>query len=259
MGMIKDFFRSMSEQRSYPYYYRLRANQRAQRRTVTFAATMAVVMVIGFFVVTSLQSNNAEKQAALDAVPAVTESIPASQENTPLPPIEATPSSLPKLLDCLTCPEISLIESSDPGEMQRLGISRAPVTYMQYMEFAEATGHRPPGCIPKGGHSSVRCISWDDTQAYIGWLTLKTNKIYRLPNEAEWKKASAALNTKEQDLPEQWLDGCGDATDGQETDAPCQLRLIEKGTETPHAEVPETQNDGIGFRLVRKLSRVSIY
>ncbi|MBU0826164.1 MAG: formylglycine-generating enzyme family protein [Alphaproteobacteria bacterium] len=33
----------------------------------------------------------------------------------------------------------------------------------------------------------VVCISWNDTQAYIGWLNQKTGQNYRLPSEAEWE------------------------------------------------------------------------
>jgi hypothetical protein len=260
MGMIQDFFRSMSEQRSYPYYYRLRADQRAKRRTVTVAAVMALVLLISFPIVTSFMSSESESGPDAEGQTAPATAPAASEETiTSTIPDEAPAPSLPKLLDCLSCPEITLIESSAPGEMQRLGITRAPVTYLQYMEFVQATGHRPPSCIPQGGDSSVTCVSWDDTAAYIDWLILKTSKIYRLPNEAEWKKASVALDTEDQDLATQWLDGCGDAQPLQDADTPCQLRLIENGAETPVAETAETRNASLGFRLVRKLSRVSIY
>jgi len=33
----------------------------------------------------------------------------------------------------------------------------------------------------------VVCVSWNDANAYAGWLSHKTGKAYRLPSEAEWE------------------------------------------------------------------------
>ena len=43
-----------------------------------------------------------------------------------------------------------------------------------------------PGFVQKDDEPVV-CVSWNDTQAFIGWLNKKTGRNYRLPSEAEWE------------------------------------------------------------------------
>ncbi len=40
----------------------------------------------------------------------------------------------------------------------------------------------------------VCAVSWFEAQAYCRWLSLKTNKPYRLPTEQEWEKAARGPN-----------------------------------------------------------------
>ena len=37
----------------------------------------------------------------------------------------------------------------------------------------------------------MTCVSWDDAQAYVSWLSRRTGAAYRLPSEAEWERAAA--------------------------------------------------------------------
>ena len=36
----------------------------------------------------------------------------------------------------------------------------------------------------------VTCMSWNDAQAYAGWLSRETGEAYRLPSESEWEYAA---------------------------------------------------------------------
>ena len=75
----------------------------------------------------------------------------------------------------------------------------------EYRVFASATGGgaggrcdtlrdgdswRNPG-FPQTDRHPVTCVSWDDAQAYVSWLSRTTDMRYRLPTEAEWDGAAA--------------------------------------------------------------------
>ena len=115
--------------------------------------------------------------------------------------------------DCEECPELVVL----PGG--GLAMGRYEVTVGEYQVFASATGGGAGGgCIAFGGGDSwrnpgfpqtdrhpVACVSWDDAQEYVSWLSRRTGATYRLPTEAEWERASAGSPAGV---------GCGDRAEG---------------------------------------------
>ena len=98
--------------------------------------------------------------------------------------------------DCEVCPEMVVMEGG------RLALGRYEVTVREYRAFASATGGAVEGCGSDGGswedpgfrqtdRHPVTCVSWDDAQAYVSWLSRTTGTTYRLPTEAEWELAAA--------------------------------------------------------------------
>lgn len=97
-----------------------------------------------------------------------------------------------------------------------IAVGKFEVTRGQYAVFAKETAREHKGGChsTRGGRfqknpkahwqnpgyeqkddEPVVCVSWDDAQAYVAWLSKKTAKAYRLLNESEWEYVARAGTT----------------------------------------------------------------
>jgi formylglycine-generating enzyme required for sulfatase activity len=116
-------------------------------------------------------------------------------------------------------------------------IAKYPVTIWEYdssqRHRAGGAGGFGPDCfprvdtrifLPKDGSpytTPIVCLSWEQAQSYVRWLSSHTGKKYRLPSEAEWEWAARAGTQTPYPFPDiaRHANGAG-AADGYEYLAP---------------------------------------
>ena len=132
--------------------------------------------------------------------------------------------------DCDKCPEMIVIPAGhfiqgtnatemepqvNEGPMRQvtidyaLAVSRYEITKAEFAFFATESGYLGEGCYIYNGawkmedsrswrspgfdqedNHPVTCISWNDAQSYVRWLTYKTDRKYRLLSSSEWEYAA---------------------------------------------------------------------
>ena len=164
--------------------------------------------------------------------------------------------------DCETCPEMVVVPagsfrmgspkheffSDDERPVHgvtipaRFAVGKHEVTRGEFRRFMDATGYTMsdvcwlildgrwnegahwlrPGFSQTDRHPVV-CVGWEDTQAYVGWLSRETGEQYRLLSESEWEYAVRAGSQTRyawgDDLGRNRAncDGCGSHWDGETT------------------------------------------
>ena len=102
--------------------------------------------------------------------------------------------------DCDVCPEMVVLPGAD------VALGRFEVTLEEYRAFGKAVPDAAPetpcnsryprrswraaGYLQTERHP-VACVSWNEAQTYVRWLSLETGHLYRLPTETEWDRGAA--------------------------------------------------------------------
>jgi formylglycine-generating enzyme required for sulfatase activity len=101
-------------------------------------------------------------------------------------------------------------------------VGETPITVAQWMAFVTEkpyadsySGDDDCKAAAPDDDSPVVCVSWDDAQVYITWLSDKTGETYRLLTESEWEYVARAGTTTAYPFPGITVDASGDPTSNE--------------------------------------------
>jgi formylglycine-generating enzyme required for sulfatase activity len=154
--------------------------------------------------------NAAEHADGADLPPALDERMPDPRSPDARPSLPVPSGALVSvgaLQDCADCPMLLAIppgqfvmgvafgpEAEKPAVTKTLpkmfGVGQTEVTRREWSLCAQEGACRklpgPADQVPAAG------LSWSDAKAYVGWLTQRTGRTYRLPSETEWEYVAKA-------------------------------------------------------------------
>jgi formylglycine-generating enzyme required for sulfatase activity len=158
-----------------------------------------------------------------------------------IPEAERALKPLASFRECAkNCPEMIVLPagsfsmgSPDEGPQHEVvlprpfAVSKVDVTFADWDACVAAGGcpqeERAADAGWGRGTRPVIFVSWDDTQAYVAWLTRMTGKQYRLLSETEWEYAARAGSTTAYFWGEEIgknnanCNGCGSQWDNRQT------------------------------------------
>ena len=174
-----------------------------------------------------------------------------------------------KFRDCDECPELVVVPSgtykmgSERGASDEKPVHEVRIGYPLAVGVYEVTFGEWDACVEGDGCGGYRPgdkgwgrgprpvvnVSWDDAQAYVGWLSEKTGQAYRLLSESEWEYvARAGTRTAywwgdEIGRNRANCDGCGSRWDNQKTAAVGSFPANAFGLHDVHGNVWEWVED----------------